>query len=112
MARKGRPLFQKTTFANGLTLISERHSELRGLSVGIWVKAGTRYERVRDAGISHFLEHMLFKGTETRTALEIARDVDQVGGEFNAFTTREYTCFHMLVLDRDIGLAVDILSDV
>jgi predicted Zn-dependent peptidase len=112
MARKGRPLFRKTTFANGLTLISERHPKMRSLSIGIWVKTGTRYERAREAGISHFLEHMLFKGTETRTALQIAREVDQVGGEFNAFTAREYTCFHVLVLNRDIGLAVDILSDV
>src|SRR6185312_14742059 len=103
---------KKTVFGNGLTLLTERHPEFQSLSVGVWVKVGTRHERVRDAGVSHFLEHMLFKGTENRSALEIARAVDQVGGDFNAFTTREYTCFHILMLSRDAGLALDILSDV
>lgn len=104
--------FQKTVFDNGLTLVSERHPEFRSLSIGVWVKAGTRHEQPREAGVSHFLEHMLFKGTESRTALQIAREVDQVGGDFNAFTAREHTCFHILLLDRDIGLGLDILSDV
>ncbi len=103
---------KKTVFQNGLTLLTERHSEFKSLSIGIWVKAGTRHERPHEAGVSHFLEHMLFKGTEKRTALEIAREVDQVGGEFNAFTTREYTCFHLLLLSRDLGLGMDILSDI
>lgn len=80
--------------------------------MGIWVKTGTRYERQREGGISHFLEHMLFKGTETRTSLQIAKEIDQVGGEFNAFTSREYTCFHILLLDRDAKLGLNILSDV
>lgn len=110
MARRAN--FKKTVFDNGLTLLTERHPEFRSLSIGIWVRAGTRHEEPREAGISHFLEHMLFKGTESRTALEIAREVDQVGGEFNAFTSREYTCFHILLLDRDLALGLDILSDV
>jgi predicted Zn-dependent peptidase len=104
--------FQKTVFSNGLTLVSERHPEFRSLSIGVWVKAGTRHERPREAGVSHFLEHMLFKGTESRSALDIAREVDQVGGDFNAFTSREYTCFHITLLDRDCRLGLDILSDV
>ncbi len=108
----GRSRFKKTVFDNGLTLLTERHTEFRSLSVGIWVKTGTRHERPREAGISHFLEHMLFKGTDTRSALQIAREVDRVGGEFNAFTTREYTCFHILLLNRDVGLAMDILADI
>jgi predicted Zn-dependent peptidase len=107
-----RPRFKKTVFDNGLTLLTERHPEFRSLSIGVWVKAGTRHERPREAGLSHFLEHMLFKGTENRSSLEIARAVDQVGGEFNAFTAREHTCFHILLLDRDFGLGLDILSDV
>jgi predicted Zn-dependent peptidase len=107
-----RPQFKKTVFDNGLTLLTERHPEFRSLSIGFWVKAGTRHEAPREAGLSHFLEHMLFKGTESRSALDIARAVDQVGGEFNAFTAREHTCFHILLLDRDIGLGLDILSDV
>jgi predicted Zn-dependent peptidase len=107
-----RPKFKKTVFANGLTILTERHPEYRSLSIGAWVKVGTRHERVREAGVSHLLEHMLFKGTDSRNALDIARAVDQVGGDFNAFTTREYTCFHLLLLSRDVDLALDILSDV
>jgi predicted Zn-dependent peptidase len=112
-ARLGsRPSFKKTVFDNGLTLISERHSQFRSLSIGIWVKVGTRHELPPEAGASHFLEHMLFKGTEARTALDIAREVDRVGGDFNAFTAREYTCFHILLLDRDVSLGLEILSDI
>jgi predicted Zn-dependent peptidase len=107
-----RPKFRKTVFDNGLTLISERHSQFESLAIGIWVKAGTRHERTIEAGCSHFLEHMLFKGTENRSALDIAREVDRVGGEFNAFTAREQTCFHILMLARDAALGLDILSDV
>jgi predicted Zn-dependent peptidase len=110
MAR--RPRFRKTVFDNGLTLLSERHSEYRSLSIGVWVKVGTRHERLRESGVSHFLEHMLFKGTTSRSALEIARAVDQVGGDFNAFTAREYTCFHTLSLASDANLMLEILSDV
>ena len=80
--------------------------------MGVWVKTGTRHEKTSDAGISHVLEHMLFKGTEKRSALDIAMQVDQVGGEFNAFTTREYTCFHLLLLNRDMALGIEILSDI
>lgn len=110
MAARSR--FRKTVFENGLTLVSERHPEFRSLSIGFWVKVGTRHERAREAGVSHFLEHMVFKGTESRSALDIAREVDRVGGDFNAFTGREYTCFHILLLDRDLSLGMDILSDV
>ena len=103
--------FKKTVFPNGLTLLSERQ-QMKSLAIGIWIKTGTRYEGGQEAGVSHFLEHMLFKGTPTRSALQIAREVDQVGGEFNAFTAREYTCFHIYLLNRDLELALDILSDV
>jgi predicted Zn-dependent peptidase len=104
--------FKKTVFANGLTLVSERQPGFRSLAIGVWVRAGTRYERAREVGISHFIEHMLFKGTEARSALEIARTVDRAGGEFNAFTAREYTCLHLTLLDRDAALGLDILGDV
>src|SRR5689334_671284 len=110
MAKKS--IFQKTVFDNGLTLLSERLSQFRSLSMGVWVKTGTRHETPPVAGVSHFLEHMLFKGTKKRTALQIAREVDEVGGEFNAFTAREHTCFHLLLLDRDYGLGLDLLSDI
>lgn len=112
MARARRPEFHKTVFSNGLTVVTERTPGFRSLSIGVWVKTGTRYERIREAGISHFLEHMLFKGTEKRNALDLAREIDQVGGEFNAFTAREYTCFHVLVLNRDLALGADVLTDV
>lgn len=92
--------------------MTESHKEFRSVSMGAWIKAGTRHERSNETGISHFLEHMLFKGTSTRNAFEIARSIDQVGGDFNAFTAREYTCFHLTLLNRDVGLGVDILSDI
>jgi predicted Zn-dependent peptidase len=104
--------FNKTVFPNGLTLVTERVPEVRSLSMGAWVKTGTRHESPQEAGVSHFLEHMLFKGTKKRSALDIAREVDRVGGDFNAFTAREHTCFHLLLLDRDAGLGTDILADV
>jgi len=110
MALEGR--FRKTVFSNGLVLVTETHREFRSLSIGAWVKTGARFERMRESGISHFLEHMLFKGTASRSALDIAREIDTVGGEFNAFTAREYTCFHFLLLDRDLGLGMDVLSDI
>ncbi len=103
---------QRSTFPNGLTLVTERVSGMRSLSMGIWVRVGTRHESSREAGMSHFLEHMLFKGTSHRSAQDIAREVDRVGGEFNAFTTREYTCFHLLLLDRDFELGLEILGDI
>jgi predicted Zn-dependent peptidase len=111
MAPRRNP-FQKTTFANGLTLVTERLPQYRSVAIGAWLKVGTRHELSHEAGVSHFLEHMLFKGTETRSALDIALEVDRVGGDFNAFTAREHTCFHVLLLDRDLNLGLDILSDV
>ncbi len=104
--------FQKTVFENGLTLVTERLTGFRSLSLGVWVKTGTRHETSKSAGVSHFLEHMLFKGTTTRSALQIAKEIDQVGGEFNAFTAREHTCFHLLLLDQDYQLGLDILIDI
>jgi predicted Zn-dependent peptidase len=85
---------------------------VRSASVGVWVGVGSRDETPALAGTSHFLEHLLFKGTKTRSALEIASAMDAVGGEFNAFTEKEHTCFYATVLDRDLPLAIDIVSDV
>lgn len=107
-----KPVFNKTVFPNGLTFVSERLAGFQSLSMGVWVKSGTRHEQPKDSGVSHFLEHMLFKGTKKRSAFQIAREVDRVGGEFNAFTAREHTCFHILLLERDYALGLDILSDV
>lgn len=103
---------KRTVLKNGLTVLTERLPGFKSLSIGIWVRAGTRHEKPREAGISHFLEHMVFKGTLKRTAAEITREVERVGGEFNAFTTREYTCFHITLLNRDLELGMEILSDI
>ncbi len=104
--------FKKSRFNNGLTLVTEHLDNFRSVSMGIWVKVGSRHENLPISGVSHFLEHMLFKGTAIRSALDIALAIDQVGGEFNAFTTREYTCFHLLILDRDYRLGLEILTDI
>lgn len=104
--------FKKSLLDNGMLLITESIPHFQSLSIGAWVTAGTRHEQPSEAGLSHFLEHMMFKGTSKRSSLEIAQAVDQVGGEFNAFTAREYTCFHLLLLSKDLYLAADIMADV
>src|SRR4051794_7108406 len=85
---------------------------VRSASIGVWVGVGSRDESPILSGASHFLEHLLFKGTPTRSALDISVELDEVGGEFNAFTAKEYTCFHARVLDEDLPLAVDVLGDM
>jgi predicted Zn-dependent peptidase len=103
---------KKTVLNNGLAVLTERLKGFQSLSIGIWIRAGTRHEHPSEAGISHFLEHMVFKGTEKRSASQITREVERVGGEFNAFTAREYTCFHITLLARDLELGMEILSDI
>src|SRR4051812_41795203 len=85
---------------------------VRSASIGVWVAVGSRDESPSLSGASHFLEHLLFKGTDSRSALDISVELDEVGGEFNAFTAKEYTCFHARVLDVDLPLAVDVLGDM
>lgn len=103
---------RRTRLPGGLRIITESMAGVRSASVGIWVGVGSRDEAPSVAGTSHFLEHLLFKGTKTRTALEIASAMDAVGGEFNAFTEKEHTCFYATVLDDELPLAVDMISDV
>src|SRR3989344_6063529 len=103
---------QKTTLRNGLKIISEEMPDIQSASIGVWVNIGSRNEDSKKNGISHFIEHLLFKGTEKRTALDIAREIESVGGVLNAFTERENTCFYVKVLSKDIPLAVDLLSDI
>jgi len=110
--KRRRKHYKRTVFRNGLVLVSERIPSVQGLAMGVWVKVGARYERLSEAGLSHFLEHMLFKGTEKRSALEIVEDVERVGGDFNAFTDREYTCLHVTLLHKDLPLGAEILNDV
>ena len=102
----------RTVLPDGLRVVTEAMPGVRSVSVGVWVPVGSRDETAALAGSSHFLEHLLFKGTATRSALDIASAMDAVGGEFNAFTEKEHTCFYATVLDRDVALAVEILADV
>lgn len=106
------PSYQKTILDNGIKVITETIPYLHSVSIGVWVMTGSRDETPSENGISHFLEHLLFKGTERRTAFDIAREIDSVGGTLNAFTGREYTCFYAKVLDHNLPLAIDLLSDI
>ena len=107
-----RPIHNKTTFPNGVRVVTESHPFTRAVSVGVFVGTGTRHENPRHVGITHFLEHMVFKGTRKRNALELARVLEAVGGDLNAYTTREYTCFHALSLAEHLPLCLDVLSDL
>jgi predicted Zn-dependent peptidase len=97
---------------NGLTIITEQMSHIRSVSIGIWLKSGSRDEDSEWNGISHFIEHMVFKGTETRSAEAIARQVDSIGGNMDAFTAKECICFNIKVLDEHLPIAMDVLSDL
>lgn len=108
----GGGVITRTTLPGGLRVITEAMPGVRSAAVGVWVPVGSRDETPALAGTSHFLEHLLFKGTSARSALDIAAEMDAVGGEFNAFTEKEHTCFYATVLDRDLPLAVDIIADV
>ena len=102
----------RTVLPGGLRVITEFLPAVRSVALGIWVGVGSRDEDHAHAGATHYLEHLLFKGTRRRTALEISAEMDAVGGEMNAFTAKEYTCYYARVLDADLPLAVDVLSDM
>ncbi|MDD4844169.1 MAG: pitrilysin family protein [Anaerotignum sp.] len=97
---------------NGISVALEEISYVRSISFGIWVKNGSRNERPEENGVSHFIEHMMFKGTENRSARQIAEEMDALGGQINAYTTKEYTCYHTRVLDEHFQRALDVLSDM
>ena len=97
---------------NGIRLVTESMSHVRSVSLGVWLARGSRHENDKESGIAHFVEHMLFKGTGTRTAEEIAQAVDSIGGQLDAFTAKEYASYYVKVLDEHLPLAVDILSDI
>jgi len=103
---------RRTELPGGLRVITERMSTVRSVAIGIWVGVGSRDESPLTGGCSHYLEHLLFKGTPTRDALTISAAIEAVGGDLNAFTDKEYTCYHARVLDRDLPLAVDVLCDM
>ena len=108
----GGGVITRTVLPGGLRIVTEAMPGVRSASVGVWVDVGSVDETPSVAGASHYLEHLLFKGTRRRTALDIAATMDAVGGELNAFTEKEHTCFYATVLDRDLALAVDVICDV
>src|SRR3989304_349002 len=102
----------KTQLKNGLKIITEEMPDIQSASIGTTINIGSRNEDTGKSGVSHFIEHLLFKGTKKRTALDIAKEIESVGGVLNAFTGRENTCFYVKILSKDIPLAVDLLSDI
>ncbi|MHB8172035.1 MAG: M16 family metallopeptidase [Thermincolia bacterium] len=105
-------MIKKVALANGVRILTEEIPYVRSVAIGIWVRVGSRDELPGQDGISHFIEHMMFKGTENRTAKELAEALDSVGGQLNAFTTKEYTCYYAKVLDDHLELALDVLTDM
>ncbi len=105
-------MFDQITLPNGLRVVGEKLDHVRSCTVGCWVKVGSMNERPKENGLSHFIEHMVFKGTDKRTARDIAEEMDDVGGQLNAFTGKDCTCFYARVIDENLELAVDLLSDI
>ncbi|HBY63018.1 MAG TPA: peptidase M16, partial [Solibacterales bacterium] len=103
---------ESTVLDNGVRVITEHMPHVRSASVGVWIGTGARSETAAENGICHFLEHMLFKGTQNRSAEDIAREVDSIGGHMDAFTAKELVSYNIKALDRHLPLAVDILSDL
>lgn len=105
-------MYKIHTLKNGLTIIGEEIPYLKSISLGVWINAGSRIEDEKISGVSHFIEHMLFKGTKNRTSKEIASEIDNLGGQINAFTSKECTCYYVKLLDSHIDIGIDILSDM
>ena len=104
--------YRKSVLPNGMRILTERMPHVRSVAVGVWVETGSRHEVESRGGVSHLIEHLVFKGTATRSAEAIARTMDSVGGQMDAFTTKENTCFYVQVLDEHLPLAVDLLTDI
>ena len=103
---------KSTSLKSGVKVITENMPGVESSTIGFWVKTGSRDEVSEVGGVSHFIEHLLFKGTKRRSPLDISLEIERVGGILNAFTGREYTCFYAKVLNKDIPLAIDLLSDI
>ena len=100
------------TLSNGMTVVCEHLPYVHSASLGVWIRTGSANEDAQHAGISHFLEHMLFKGTETRSARELMHAIESKGGQINAFTSREHTCLYVRTLDRHVSGGLEILADI
>src|SRR6202795_3735270 len=105
-------MVHKSVLSNGVRVLSEPMPQVVSATIGIWVENGSRYEQPDENGVSHFIEHLLFKGTKARTAAQIAEQIDAVGGVLNAFTGKEYTCYYAKVLGADLAMATDLLADL
>ena len=105
-------MYKKHVLENGLTIIGEEIPYVKSISLGVWINAGSRIEDEEISGVSHFIEHMLFKGTRNRTAKQIASEIDNLGGQINAFTSKECTCYYVKLLDSHIDIGIDVLSDM
>ena len=105
-------MYQKITLRNGVRVVAERIDHVRSAAIGVWIGNGSRFESAEQNGISHFIEHMIFKGTEKRTARHIASMMDAMGGQSNAFTTKDCTCYYMKVLDTHLHTAAELLADM
>lgn len=105
-------MYKCQTLKNGLTIVGEEIPYFKSVSLGIWINTGSRMEQAKESGVSHFIEHMLFKGTKNRSAKDIARDIDNLGGQINAFTNKECTCYYVHLLDEHINVGIDVLSDM
>ena len=100
-----------TTLENGIRVITSERPDIESVSLGVWVKTGSAYEEESINGISHFLEHMVFKGSAKRNLVQISEDIEDVGGQINAYTSREFTSFYAKMLKNDAELAVDVIAD-
>ncbi len=100
------------TLPSGLRLVTESMPHVRSITIGAWLTRGSRHEAAVESGVAHFVEHMLFKGTATRSARDIAQTIDAVGGQLDAFTAKEYASYYIKVLDEHLGVAIDLLSDM
>ena len=105
-------MYKRKKLNNGIEVVMEKIPHFRSVSIGLWFRSGSIYEEEDQNGLSHFIEHMLFKGTEKRSAKDIAQTLDAVGGQLNAFTAKECTCFYSKVLDAHLDLALELLSDM
>lgn len=103
---------RKFKLDNGITVVTEKIPHFRSVSIGVWVRAGSVFETAENNGISHFIEHMLFKGTKTRTAMQIAGTIDAIGGQLNAFTSKECTCYYVHILDSHLSIGLTLLADM
>lgn len=104
--------YKISTLDNGVQVVSEEIDYVRSVALGIWVRVGSRYENEENNGVTHFIEHMLFKGTKNRSAKAIAEEVDSMGGQLNAFTAKEYTCYYIRMIDENLAQGMDILADM